>query len=98
MAFTKRNERVYVSCPRVVSGQCFRLTIETVSGEGNEAKIAEFELYGNGILADDLTSVATITPQYESENPEETADKLIDKDVDSKYCGPFFFSVCVDLL
>lgn len=89
VAFTKRNERVYVSCPRVVSGQCFRLTIETVSGEGNEAKIAEFELYGNGILADDLTSVATITPQYESENPEETADKLIDKDVDSKYCGPF---------
>ena len=67
VAFTKRNERVYVSCPRVVSGQCFRLTIETVSGEGNEAKIAEFELYGNGILADDLTSVATITPQYESE-------------------------------
>lgn len=87
--FTKRNERIYVQLSRIYSGVCFRLTIETVSGEGNEAKIAEFELYGNGVQNDDLTSGATITPQYESENSVETADKLIDKNVNSKYCGPF---------
>lgn len=99
IVFTKRNERVSVDCPRVVSGQIFRLTIETTNGGGTEAKLAEFELYGNGILDNDLTSGGTMTAQYESENSAEASEKLIDKKENTKYCGAFPLSswICCEV-
>lgn len=99
VTITKRNERIYVPCTRPVSGKYFRLTIESVVNGGNEAKLAEFELYSNGILTNDLTSGGIITVQNESERDDERSEKLIDKNETTKYCATFPFSswICCEV-
>lgn len=98
VTFTKRNERIY-TVTRPVSGQYFRLMIEAVADGGSEAKLAEFELYGNGILTNDLTIGGIMTAQYESANSVEASDKLIDKTESTKYCADFPLSswICCEV-
>lgn len=89
VTFTKRNERIYVQCSRLVTGDYFRLTVETTTDEGSEAKLAEWELYGNGIVTNDLTVGGEMTAQYESTNSGESSPMLIDKKETTKYCASF---------
>lgn len=90
VTFTKRNERIYVPCDRLPAlGDYFRLTVESTANGGSEAKLAEVELYGSGILKDDLTTGGTLSVQYESALSNETSEMLTDKKETTKFCGEY---------
>ncbi|WP_455584190.1 glycoside hydrolase family 76 protein [Bacteroides sp.] len=95
VAFTQRNQRLYIPCTRVASGQYFRLMIETVAGGNGGAQLAELELYGNGIQTNDLTAGGEIRAQYESGNSAESSAMLVDKKETTKYCAPFPLSAWI---